>query len=166
MDNIVKDNIIEAYNKRTQEIDNFYKCKKYMVLIDDLMEQEINNQDYSEPDKWTTEIDTMFDFLFDNAAELIDFEDEVVIEHKGKYLELFEMHGQGCFKRICPVKKPNEFVSFKDIVCFEEFKKKPMKSEVLNIVNLALESMEVMSNGFEMDIDFNQVKDYLRLNLK
>lgn len=168
MDEILKNNIIDAYNERAKKAEEFYECRKYLVLIDDFMCQDISNQDYySEEDKWTEDIDMMFSFLYENANELMLFNDETVfVEHKGQYLELFEIHGQGCFRRICPLKEtPQVSVKFEDIVKLEEYNQKPIKSDVLKLVNIALDSLGTVSKGLDINIDIDTVKDYLRLNL-
>lgn len=156
------------YIKREALREDFYKRKKYLSLIDDIVGVNIDNDGYCD-DRWNNEIDEMFDFLFDNAYKIMPFQDEIVISYKDKYVSLFEMHGQGCFRRISEViEEPSKYISFSDIVRYYEFKEKPYKSYVSEIVDRALSTLKVANNSDcividNTEINIDEVKDYIKL---
>lgn len=159
--------IVEYHRKRERKRRKFYEEKKYLNLIDTLMNRDIDSDDYREPSEWTNEIDEMFSFLYDNAYALLPFDEEVVVRHNNAFISLFEMHGQGCYRRISKVKKePREYVLFDDIVRYFEAGEKPYKNKVLETINQALDTLEVALKGVDNNyLDVDDVREYIKENL-
>lgn len=162
--------ILDWYEKREEFRKKFYEEKRYLSVIDSITGTCLDNDDYE--GNWTDEIDEMFDFLFDNAYKIMPFEEEVVIKYKDKLISLFEIHGQGCFRRISEVEdEPKFHVNFEDIVKYYELNEKPYKSYVLEIINRALNAFEVMLDSDTIDLDgqkvnLNDIRIYIEENLK
>lgn len=94
---------INEYVARIERSVKFVTEERYVDLLTKLTEKMpvISTDD----DEWTEEIDFLFDFLVDNAEKAkgalgYDYNKEVFVEYEGKIINLFEMHGQGCFRHL------------------------------------------------------------------
>lgn len=165
------EDVLKYYRERELKEDEFYRDKRYLTLIEDMIDNNINSDDYLEPKKWTGDIDNMFSFLYNNAQYVgvlgEDFDGTLNVKYKESYISLFEMHGQGCFRSIETLRdKPENYVLFNDIVEFVETGVKPVRTQVLDVVNLSLDSLEAISDGLELEIDIKSIRNYLSINLK
>lgn len=167
--------ILSQYEQREFNEKEFIEQKKYLVLIDKVIDKCLDNQDYQEPSRWTEEIDILFDFLYDGALQLIiktlNFDDEVVISYKGNLISLVEMHGQGCFKCIQPVINPADMeypeylVDFDDIVNYYENGFRPIRTKMLETIFVALDSLQTITEHYKASVDIDEIKEYLQENL-
>lgn len=155
------------YYERIEKFrEKFYNEKMYLE-IEKIINKDINNDDYKEDTEWTDNVDEMFSFLFDYAFDIMPFEEEVNIRHNDEYINLFEMHGQGCFRSISTLDEiPDEYVNFSDIVRFYETKEKPFKSHVLEVVNKSLDVLEIAMEGIDgASTDIDKIREYVINNL-
>ena len=167
--------VLSRYEQRELDEKEFIEQKKYLSLIDKIVDKRLDNQDYQEPSRWTEEIDILFDFLYDGALQLIikslNFDDEVVISYKSNLISLVEMHGQGCFKCIQPVTNPADMecpeylVDFDDIVNYCKNGYIPMRTKILKTVFVALDSFKVVTEHYNTSVDIDEIKEYLQENL-
>ena len=164
-------NIYSWYEERCEVTKKFYEEKKYLTAIDKVVDEyiDIENQ------KWDSEIDELFNFLYKKAFELsltLDDTEDIYIKHNDKYIRLFEMHGQGCYKSIGIVSdEPKTFVSYEDIINYHETGKKPYKVNVIAVINRGLDTLETALNSDKINIEnetlsFFEIKKYLIENLK
>lgn len=163
--------IIKEFEKIRKIEEEFINKKKYINVIEEVLNKNIDTDPYEEPKVWTEDVDLLFNFLYDNACEISilgqDFDGTIYIKYKDKYISLFEIHGQGCYRRISTLdNKPVDFINFDDIVAYVENGIKPERVKILELVNLALDSMGFISEGLNLDIDIEYVKQYLRENLE
>lgn len=171
LDRLIKQ-AVEELETRDKKRKDFIDEKKYLELIDFLIDNELDNNHYQEPQLWTNEIDMMFDFLYSNAQALEVFNDdwdgELLIKYEDKYISLYEIHGQDCYRRIASAIRshPVNCVNFDDIVKFVEEGVKPIRTQVLQVANMALNSLEVISSQLNLSIDIYEIKEYLINNLK
>lgn len=157
------------YEEREKFNGKFYSEKMYLTSIERFLElNHANNAEVT----WDFEIDELFSFLFNNANQLHSFEDTIVIKYKETYIELFEIHGQGCFRNVnTPVEETLECVCFNDIVKYFETNEKPFKSYAMSVVSRALDTLEYAFNEDSINVDekvikFDDIKKYLLKNLK
>mgnify|MGYP000863931258 CR=1 FL=1 len=163
-------NILDWYEEKERFRKEFYDKRKYLTTIEDIVGVCIHNDDYE--DIWTDEIDELFSFLFDNAYKIMPFKEKIIIKYKDKFISLFEIHGQGCFRSIDKVDKvPKKYVNFEDIVKYHEIKEKPYRSYVMEIINRALNTLKIALDSETIDLGGNRIKldevrKYLDENLK
>lgn len=101
----IKAYIIEALEKKFNEKREFVDNKEYLNVIKDIIEKGDINSDCNDGDnQWKGEFDLLFDFLYDNASSISVFDEEhynpIYVKYENKLIELFEIHGQGCYRRI------------------------------------------------------------------
>lgn len=167
--------VLSRYEQREIDEKEFIEHKKYLTLMDEIIDKRLDNQDYQEPSRWTDEIDILFDFLYDGALQLIikslNFDDEVVVNYKGNLISLVELHGQGCFKCIQPVINPADMeypeylVDFDDIVKCYENGFRPIRTKVLETIFVALDSLQTITEHYNTSVDIDEIKEYLQENL-
>ena len=165
------DSLLKWHEERQKFNENFYKEKKYLTAIEKIVDKEINS-DEEYRGNWDSEIDEMFSFLFNNAYKIQPFCEEIAIKYKDKFISLFEIHGQGCYRRIELLKEePEVYVKFEDIVRYYETKKKPYGCYMLEIIDRGLDMIDIATSGHyvyidEKEIDLNNVRNYIYKNLK
>ena len=167
--------MLSKYEQRELAEKEFMEQKKYLPLINEIIDKQLDNQDYQEPSRWTEEIDMLFDFLYNGALQLIikslSFDDEVVVNYKGNLISLVEVHGQGCFKCIRPVRNPADMehpeylVNFDDIINYCEHGFRPTRTKVLETVFVALDSFKVITEHYKAPVYIDDIKEYLQENL-
>lgn len=127
--------ITEWYEEKEKFKKEFYNRKKYLTIIDKVFNKYMDNDNES----WDFDVDELFSFLYDNVLSLsadIDEEDfeEVFIKYKEKYLKLFEIHGQGCFRSISTTtEEPEAYIKYEDIIKYYETKEKPYRTYIMEI---------------------------------
>lgn len=163
--------IIEGYKLKEEKKQSFIKNKEYLTQIELVLDKDRCNEDR---ELWTDETDLLFSFLYDHAEEIClceEYSESFFIKYKNTYLELFEIHGQGCFRSITIANDtPPNYVSFDDIVTYEETGKEPYKNTVLKIVERSLKTLAYATQNdyIEEDGDYlsvDKILKYLNKNL-
>lgn len=168
------DEFIKEQEVQRQKEQDFIDKKEYIEILNSIIGQTLNNDDYS-GELWTEKIQMTFDLIFDTALELIikslNFDGEIVLNYKGNLMSFVEMHGQGCFQSISPIEKYGDIehkeyiVDFHDLENFILTRKQPKRLYVMKTVFLALDSLELFNNHYGVDVDIDEIKDYLQENL-
>ena len=164
------DSMMSWHKKRQEFNEKFYEEKRYLTTIEKIVDKEIDSDEYK--GDWNFEIDEMFSFLFDNAYKIQPFCEEIAIKYKDKFISLFEIHGQGCYRRIETLEeKPEVYVEFKDIVKYHETGEKPYGCYVMEILDRGFEMIDIATDKLYVyidgeEIDLIDVRSYLYNNLK
>lgn len=175
----VTDEIInEAMNSYAKQViaeRDFIESKKYIEVLDSIVGKCVDSDDYREPTRWTDDVQMLFNVIYNSALDLIvktlDFDDEIIINYKGNLMSFVEMHGQGCFQSISPIEKYGDIehkeyiVDFDDLENFMLTRKQPKRLYVMKTVFLALDSLELFNNHYGVDVDIDEIKDYIQENL-
>lgn len=168
------DEFIKEQEVQRQKEQDFIDKKEYIEILNSIIGQTLDNDDYS-GELWTEKIQMTFDLIFDTALELIikslNFDGEIVLNYKGNLISFTETHGQGCFQLIAPVKKygdlehPEYLVDFEDLEKYISTGEQPERYYVLKTVFLALDSLALFNNHYDIKINIDEIKDYLQENL-
>lgn len=163
----IKDISQEEFDRRfdipkNNKADSFYAEKRYLNGLEHIAEQ-VDNQSYN--DKWTDEIDNIFDFVYSNGLEIslgdisfVNDENYLYVKHENKYYELIELYGQGCYQSIAPTDEvPLYYVDFEDIVRYYETGKKPLNVNMMELVRRGLAAVEAVNGGNHI-VDINNEK--------
>lgn len=165
--------ISSRYEERDKYSEKFYKEKLYSKAIDKIGDKYID----TECDNWDCEMDELFNFLYNNAFQLItqlneeDFED-IYVKYQDDYIRIFEMHGQGCYRLIEKTSvKPTAYVKYEDIVIYCEEGIRPYKANIMDVLMRSLDTLETALSSDEIKIEnetlqFSEIKKYLINNLK
>lgn len=168
------DEFIKEQEVQRQKEQDFIDKKEYIEILNSIIGQTLDNDDYS-GELWTEKIQMTFDLIFDTALELIikslNFDGEIVLNYKGNLISFTEIHGQGCFQVIAPVKKygdlehPEYLVDFEDLEKYISTGEQPERYYVLKTAFLALDSLSLFNNHYDIKINIDEIKDYLQENL-
>jgi len=143
--------IMRYYREREKIAEKFYDEKKYNELILKIIDKD------NDSENWDIEDDIMFSFLFGKAEELAGIEEEVNIRYEDKVINLFEIHGQGCYRRFKIIDSADYCIDYEDLVEFHETGKKPLKYTVLDILDRAFDTLSCAHNSEVIEINGQKI---------
>lgn len=161
------DDIFRVMNEIKKKEEMFLSSGKYKEVIEYLLNENIDD---SKEEVWNEDVDLFFTCMYDKALEVVGPYDKeeysISIKYKDKFIELYEVYGQGSYRTIQTLDKaPENYVYFEDIVNFIDNGEVPERTRVLDLVNIALDSMSLVLREVDSDVDIDSVKTYISNNL-
>lgn len=154
---------IKEHKRKEAEFQSFISSKKHIEVLDSILREGIaidSDDIFDDTLLWTDDTDKLFSFIFDSCYCMIGEREEYVIKHNENFISFYEMHGQGTYRSIHPLKDyDGTYVDLKDINYYRETEKLPYKYEALSLVNRGIDTMEVALDG-KSEVDFEKLREY------
>lgn len=154
--------IISGMEHRDRLINEYFSYvtnKQYKKDIDNM---EIGLSVSSDDEIWDEKYDNIFNFLYNNITDMVEFEGDIRIYYKDKVVEFGEMHGQGCYRYINVNKKEDledgEYaMDYFDLLRYAETGIMDIKYRSLKAVARSMKTLDCAIGGNKIEIDGQKI---------